>query len=72
MLLNVSLPIIKKRVTQPHGQATQVNVIICANDATAAAVTINKQSILRIYVIYGILASISFNISISSISGQII
>lgn len=56
---------IKKRVTWPHGQATQVNAIW----ATAAAVTINKQSILRIYVIYGILASISFNISISSVSG---
>ena len=37
----------KKRVTQPHGQATQVNVINCANDITAAAVTDNKQPILK-------------------------
>ena len=33
---------IKKRVTQPHGQATQVNAINCANDVTAATVTNNK------------------------------
>lgn len=45
------LPNIKKRVTQPHGQATQVNAINCANDVTAAAATINKQSILNTYTI---------------------
>lgn len=36
------LPNIKKRVTQPHGQATQVNAINCVNDVTTAAVTDNK------------------------------
>ena len=36
------LPIKKKRVTQPHGQATQVDVINCVNDVAAAAVTDNK------------------------------
>lgn len=39
---------LKKRVTQPHGQATQVNAINCANDITAAAVTDDKQPILNI------------------------
>lgn len=43
MCHNVSLQIIKKkRVTQPHGQATQVNAINCINDVAAAAVTDNK------------------------------
>ena len=59
---------IKKRVTQPHGQATQVNAINCANDITAAAVIDNKQPILNIYVLWN-LVSISFNILISSVSG---
>ena len=48
MCYNVLLQIIKKRVTQPHGQATQVNAINCANDVTAAAVTDDKQPILNI------------------------
>lgn len=69
MCHNVLLQIIKKkRVTQPHGQATQVNAINCANDVTAAAVTDNKQPILNIYVLWN-LVSISFNILISSVSG---
>lgn len=43
MCHNVLLQIIKKkRVTQPHGQATQVYFTNCANDVTAAAVTDNK------------------------------
>lgn len=43
MCYNVLLQIIKKkRVTQPHGQATQVNAINCTNDVTATAVTDNK------------------------------
>ena len=43
MCHHVLLQIIKKkRETQPHGQATQVNAINCANDVTAAAVTNNK------------------------------
>ena len=54
MCHNVLLQIIKKRVTQPHGQATQVNAINCANDVAAAAVTDNKQPILNIYVLWNL------------------
>ena len=32
----------KKRVTQPHGQAIQVNNINCVNGVTTTAVTNNK------------------------------
>lgn len=42
MCHNVLLAKYKKRVTQPHGQATQVNAINCVNDVTTAAVTDNK------------------------------
>ena len=43
MCHNVLLQIIKKkRVTEPHGQATQVYFTNCANNVAAAAVTDNK------------------------------
>lgn len=45
------LPNIKKRVTQPHGQATQVYFTNCANNVAAAAVTDNKQTIINILCI---------------------
>lgn len=43
MCHNVLLLMNKKRVTQPHGQATQVNSINFANGITATAVTNNNK-----------------------------